>query len=199
MKNKVILTDCDGVLLDWEYSFDAWMRRHGYESKNEVGDDWEMASKFDIPREQLSRYIRMFNESAIMRKLPPLRDACHYVTKLHREHGFIFHCITSMTDDEYAQHLRKKNLIEMFGPTVFEKYIFLECGADKDQVLEQYRGTECWWVEDKPANADAGANVGLNSLLMAHPHNKDYEGRASRVSNWGEVYHKIVGTVYRGE
>ena len=31
MKEKVILVDCDGVLLDWGYSFNRWMDRHGYE------------------------------------------------------------------------------------------------------------------------------------------------------------------------
>ena len=30
MKNKVILTDCDGVILDWVYAFDQWMARHDY-------------------------------------------------------------------------------------------------------------------------------------------------------------------------
>jgi hypothetical protein len=30
MRNKIILTDCDGVSLDWEYAFDVWMREHGF-------------------------------------------------------------------------------------------------------------------------------------------------------------------------
>ena len=29
-RDKVILTDCDGVLLNWEYAFITWMKRHGY-------------------------------------------------------------------------------------------------------------------------------------------------------------------------
>ena len=27
LKNKVILTDCDGVLIDWTYGFHDWMKR----------------------------------------------------------------------------------------------------------------------------------------------------------------------------
>ena len=30
LENKVILTDADGVLFDWSYAFDQWMKRHGY-------------------------------------------------------------------------------------------------------------------------------------------------------------------------
>jgi hypothetical protein len=30
MKNKIILTDIDGVCCDWEYAFDVWMREHGF-------------------------------------------------------------------------------------------------------------------------------------------------------------------------
>ena len=29
--DKVILTDVDGVLLDWEYAFTQWMEKHNYE------------------------------------------------------------------------------------------------------------------------------------------------------------------------
>ena len=27
---KKIITDCDGVLLDWAFAFDVWMREQGY-------------------------------------------------------------------------------------------------------------------------------------------------------------------------
>ena len=191
MKNKVILTDCDGVMLDWEYAFDQWMKRHGYIVK--VTGDYRMDIKYGLEYNETKRLVRMFNESAWIRKLPPLRDAMYYVKKLHVEHGYIFHAITSLSNDQYAQHLRTKNLREMFGDTVFEKYVYLDTGADKDEVLEEYRDTGCWWVEDKPENADCGIGVGLNSLLVDHEHNRDYTGEAVRVSNWREIYTIITG------
>ena len=50
MKNKVILTDCDGVILDWEYSFKKWMTRHGYVV---VKDDcYDIAEAFSQLRTQ---------------------------------------------------------------------------------------------------------------------------------------------------
>lgn len=191
MNEKVILTDCDGVLLDWEYAFDRWMARHGY--RIQKPDTYSVAEKYDLGITNKSRLVRMFNESATIRKLPPFRDAIKYVRKLHEEHGYVFHAITSQTDDEYAQHLRTKNLCELFGPTVFEKYVYLDTGADKDEALAKYKDTGCYWIEDKPENAEVGLNVGLNSVLMSHRHNFDYEGNASIVRNWKEIYNLITG------
>ena len=191
MKNKVILVDCDGVLLDWEYSFDQWMKRHGYEIA--VDGPYQMKEKYGMPEKDIKRLIRMFNESATIRKLPPLRDAIKYVKKLHEEHGYIFHCVTSLSNDQYAQHLRTKNLIEMFGPSVFEKYTYLDTGADKDEALAEYKDTQCYWVEDKIKNAELGYDLGLKSILVEHTHNKDYSNNNIPVlKNWKEIYNSIV-------
>ena len=191
MKNKVILVDCDGVLLDWEYSFDQWMKRHGYEIA--VDGPYQMKEKYGMPEKDIKRLIRMFNESATIRKLPPLRDAIKYVKKLHEEHGYIFHCVTSLSNDQYAQHLRTKNLIEMFGPSVFEKYPYLDTGADKDEALAEYKDTQCYWVEDKIKNAEVGYDLGLKSILVEHTHNKDYSNSNIPVlKNWKEIYNSIV-------
>ena len=31
---QIILTDVDGVLLNWEYAFKCWMEQYGYELKD---------------------------------------------------------------------------------------------------------------------------------------------------------------------
>jgi len=191
LKEKTILVDCDGVLLDWEYAFDNWMARHDYKV-TQLGD-YLMDVKYGLDKPEAKRLIRMFNESATIRKLPPLRDAIHYVKKLHQEHGYVFHAITSLSNDTYSQHLRTKNLRELFGNTVFERYTYLDTGADKDEVLEEYRGTGCWWVEDKPANCEAGLKVGLNSVLVEHAHNADYQHPdVIKARNWKAIYQLIV-------
>jgi len=193
-KEKTILVDCDGVLLDWEYAFNGWMTRHGYtvvEGKETV---YKINERYGIERAEGKRLTRMFNESAWIRKLPPLRDAIKYVKKLHEDHGYVFHAITSLSDDPYSQHLRTKNLIELFGPTVFERYVYLDTGADKDHALNEYAHTDCYWVEDKPENADVGDWLGLDALLVAHEHNADVITRegVTRVLNWKEIYDIIT-------
>lgn len=191
MKEKLILTDADGVLFDWEYAFDRWMNYHGY-TVVETGN-YMMDVKYGLEYSEAKRLIRMFNESAWIRKLPPLRDAIHYVQKLHKEHGYIFDVITSLSSNNYSQHLRTKNLREMFGDTVFQNYVYLDTGADKDEVLKEYEGSGCYWIEDKPENADTGINFGLDSILVNHKHNESYNGKAKCVNNWKEIYKIITG------
>ena len=190
MKDKVILVDCDGVILDWVYAFGQWMKRHGFKEVNDTVYDIHI--RYNIDKKYAKMLVRMFNESATIRKLPPLRDAIKYIQKLHKDHGYIFHAVTSLSNDYYAQHLRTKNLIEMFGPTVFEKYTYLDTGADKDEALEEYRDTGCYWIEDKPENAHVGLKLGLNPYIMAHDFNAD-EKVIPRVQNWKELYEIITG------
>jgi len=190
MKEKVILTDCDGVILDWEYSFTQWMRRHGYAPFDE--SQYNVNERFNLERPFAKKLVRMFNESAEIRKVPPLRDAIKYVKKLHEEHGYVFHAITSLSNDQYAQHLRTKNLIELFGPTVFEKYTYLDCGADKDEALAEYQGTGCFWIEDKSQNCEAGIEAGLRGILMAHNYNANAPMGIPRVQTWKQLYEMIT-------
>jgi FMN phosphatase YigB (HAD superfamily) len=192
MKNKIILTDADGVLLDWEYAFDVYMRQHGF-NKTEGGNlKYNIGARYGIDMDQGKKLIKIFNESAHMGFLPPLRDAMYYVKRLHEEHGYVFHCITSLSKDENACELRKMNLKKLFGETAFEKFIFLDTGADKDEVLEQYRNTGYFWIEDKIVNAEVGHNLGLRSLLMEHGHNMDAYLPFPKVKNWKEIYEIIT-------
>jgi len=116
-----------------------------------------------------------------------------YVKRLHEEHGYVFHCITSLSEDDNAGKLRKMNLRKLFGKTAFEKFIILGTGDDKDEALGEYEGTECWWIEDKPENALAGLNVGLKPLLMEHGHNMSFKhDNIKKVKNWKEVYETIT-------
>jgi len=189
--DKVILTDCDGVLLDWEHSFSSWMDKKGFKTVDGYRDLYKVYKRYGVSREETKPLVRHFNESAWMEDIPPLRDAVKYVRKLHEEHGYVFHCITSMSDDDKAIALRQRNLDSVFGRGVFEVLTCLECGADKDDALLKYRDSECWWIEDKPANAELGTRFGLKSILVDHRYNKEYNG--TRANNWNDIYNMIIG------
>ena len=131
LSQQVILVDADGVLLDWEYAFDVWMQQHGF-NKVEGGNlKYNIGKRYNIDYEQGKKLIKMFNESAHIGFLPALRDSMYYVKRLHEEHGYVFHCITSLSKDENAQELRRMNLRKLFGKTAFDKFVFLDTAPTK--------------------------------------------------------------------
>jgi len=193
MSKKIILTDADGVLLNWEFAFGIWMDAHGFQKIAGSEFNYDIDKQYGIDKAQTKKLIKMFNESAAIGFLPPLRDAMHYVKRLHEEHGYIFHVITSLSSDSNAQELRKMNLQKLFGETAFAKFVILDTGADKDQALAEYQGSGYWWIEDKPANAEAGLAVGLNPIIMEHGHNMHYYNtKIKKFKNWREVYSWIA-------
>ena len=187
MKNNVILTDCDGVLVDWLYAFDMWMGRKGFKKIHE--EVYDLHECYGIEKNECKKLVQFFNESAAVADMPPLRDAIKYVKKLHEEKGYVFHCITSLSLDPHAAKLREKNIRALFGETAFEKIICLDTGADKDEALMPYLDSGCLWVEDKPENAVVGAKMGLTALLIEHDHNVDFVADdVIKVKNWKEIY-----------
>lgn len=187
---KIILSDVDGCLLDWETAFHSWMAQHGYTLVNP--DVYSMDVAYDIPREESKRLIKVFNESAWIGFLPALRDARSGVARLV-EHGYRFVCITSLSLDRKARMLRYSNLTDIFGKDVFNDVICLDTGADKDAALESYRDSGLWWIEDKLENAEVGHRMGLKSILMSHAHNnKPCSDGILRVSHWNEIADAIL-------
>ncbi len=191
--DRLILVDADGVLLDWEYAFNIWMQEHGFEQVPGSKLNYDMSIRYGISREQVKKLIRIFNESAAIGFLPALRDSMYYVKRLHEELGYRFHCITSLSLDPNAQRLREMNLAKLFGPTAFERVVCLDTGAHKDDALEEYEGTGCLWIEDKPENAEVGRGLGLRSMLMEHGHNMDHVNpHIPVVKNWRQAYEMIT-------
>lgn len=197
MYDNIILTDCDGVLLNWQKGFANWMIKHGFEPVvDNPAEIYHANEIFGISREESKLYVKMFNESAHIAYLNPLRDAMYYIDMLHRRHGYVFHVISSVTDDEIAGRLRIQNLENIFGTSVFERYTFLACGADKDEALEEYAKSGYYFIEDKLENAmlPQKHNYNIKPILMAHNYNKDSDGSIPRFQNWEGVYNHITGS-----
>lgn len=192
MKDKLILTDFDGVLGDWQTAFDTWMANQGYAiAIPDHQGEYRIGKQYGIPVEEAMQRVREFNNSEAIATVPALRDARQYINKLHYLHGYVFHCVTSLSKEEYAYRKREENLQELFGETAFEKLTCLDTGADKRTVLEQYRDTGCFFIEDNVVNAEVGAELGLTPILIAHGYNQECT-KFPRVHTWSEVYNLIT-------
>jgi len=188
--DKRIILDCDGVLLDWAYAFDVWMVEHGYSKISNTNQYYEQTRRYGISQVEAVSQIKKFNESGCVGFIPAFRDSVEYVTKLSKL-GWKFEVISCLDKDKYAQKLRQKNLLHLFGD-VFD---FIDCALDftvgKEQyLLDRYKGKNYYWIEDSVDHAESGKRVGLNSIVMDHPYNKEWDG--PRVKNWKDIYQIIT-------
>ena len=198
--NRIILTDVDGVLLEWENHFTKWMITRGHKLKEDYKSEYDMGKRFifysNVFNEDpnyIKLAIREFNKSAWMATQPPMPESQTWVKLLHAE-GWTFIPISSQTSDIPAQELRKRRLEELFGEDAFYNFHILETGQDKDDVLAEFHGTGLYFVEDKWTNALAGLRYGLKILFINHPYNQKYKHpNITRVSNWQNIYKIVTG------
>ena len=192
VKEKVILTDCDGVLLDWEEGFSVWMEHHGHELVEGYQFMYEMNERYGITKDQARKLIKTFNESAAIGFLPPLRDSQYYVKMLAEKHQFKFVVLTSLSLDPYAKELRIRNLNKIFGDC-FIDVICLDTGADKNialfELATKYPGN--FWIEDKPENVMAGVDAGFKGILIEHGHNMDFQDTFV-AKKWEDIYNLVT-------
>tara|TARA_B100000965_G_C19389170_1_gene668169 strand:+ start:246 stop:851 length:606 start_codon:yes stop_codon:yes gene_type:complete len=193
----IILTDADGVLLDWSNAFTHWMKGQGFSPITGTerfggGLQYDMSENFGFKNKgKMQDMIRTFNESARIGYLEPHKDAYWGVKKLH-EAGYVFHVITSLSTDKWAGMARTQNLKNIFGD-VFDKFVYLDTGADKDEALAEYKDTGLYWIEDKPDNAKLGASLGLKAVLLEHAFSKNIEiDNVTKVNSWSNICDLIL-------
>lgn len=187
---KIILTDCDGVLLDWVQTFEKWMEARGHVK---VADgEYDIDKTYGIHWEEAKDLAVEFNRSDNLTAMPPFRDAVEYVKKLHEEHGYVLHCISAVP--ESSLNIRRNNLEEIFGRSVIERVECTGTSANKRHILEEYKGSNYPWLEDKASNAAMGLDYGLRSFLMIHDYNEYYDHHDDliRVNGWKDIYELLT-------
>lgn len=194
---RLILTDVDGVLLDWETHFHDYMRSHGHEQAYESNSYWQESNYPHLSQDEAKKMVYHFNTSAWILGMPAFRDARTGVAKLV-ENGYKFVAITAMGDDPFSHQARKINLENIFGKDTFIELICTDMydPNSKFKDLCRFGGHGHPWIEDKPSNAELGAKLGYRSFLMSHKHNETYEpeNEIESVKSWAQICDSILDT-----
>jgi len=191
---KIIVTDCDGCLLDWWSGFFDHMYELGYERLPNTDHDYTLRKKFsgNLSESQIIKIVKEYNSSDKFQNLQPHKDAKTYVKKL-ADLGFKFHVVSSFSDRPEDIEKRRKNLINVFGDC-FEQIIGLSVDKSKQHALRSnYGDTEYLWIEDHFKNAEAGHEEGLRAILIDMPYNRQYNSsmipRTSYENPWRDIYY----------
>lgn len=186
--DKIILTDADGVLLDWNSTFESWMADRGYKKK--TSKHYELHLCYGIDPKLSYRLIKHFNESAAICQLSPYKDSKEWVKILY-ESGYKFRVISSFGTCKYAYQARLVNLKRIFGPAI-DSLITCDIGAKKDSELLPYKDSGIYWIEDKLENAIYGKELGLRSILLSQEHN-NHDTDITTVDSWEQIFRHITG------
>lgn len=188
--NKLILTDIDGVCLNWVGEFRRWMHYYHARPSERLGH-LSLSKMFSVPEEIITKYIFDFNTSLEFSNLPPLKNAQEYIKKL-RNKGYKFHAITAIGIDERSIFYRNKNIRQVFGFDSFDKILTVDYGASKRTPLLQYEGSGNLWVEDNLGHAKTGLELGMESILMTTESNINQKDIIiPRFESWKEIYEMI--------
>lgn len=192
--DNVIVTDFDGVAGYWEHGFHMWMLANGYRIA-QIGF-YDIEDMYGISTKEANMLIQAFNESAALKRLPPVKDAIKYIRKLHEDHGYVFHCISAIPNTQDMYEARMENIQNLFGKTAFERLILCGSSTNKKELLKEYKDTDCFWIEDLTKNAEYGLEYNMRCILMNQHYNETdkLNPRIRRVNNWKEIYSLINGT-----
>jgi len=192
MKNKLILTDMDDVLVSWVKGFALWFKKHhnpDFDADSEPAS-WDTSTWLGRPSAECMALIEAFNsgEHAEFGELPATKGSQEAITRLSAE-GFKFVVITAATTIPKAMKLRLENLDNLFGSAIAKAHI-VGLKDSKAPFLGMYDPTI--WIDDKHTHAVAGAENGHTSLLMDQLHNRDMTGPYTRVKDWSWVTARVL-------
>lgn len=193
---KLIITDVDGVMLDWHNTFIFYMVEKGYDiikDKNKIYND---AKEFELTQQKYSinENVREFNRSFLFSELPPLRDSFQYIRKFYENHGIQFLCVTSCGNTYDTKKARRINIERVFGNSIFDIQ-FLNIGESKYlslKKIKEFYDPICW-IEDKMQNAEHGFLCGMRSYFMKHDYNRNFVSKLDIqvVSSWKTIYEDL--------
>ena len=192
-KSKIILTDCDGVLLNWNKGFCEYMAGMNLPQLPNTDHEYSIGARHGINHLAAHEYVKSFNESSRIEYLEPLADSVEYVSKLV-DKGFRFIAVTSISSIPHAKEYRTKNLQSLFGD-IFDEVNCLPMGSSKASELERWGGSEYFWIEDHIRQAMAGHEAGLKTVLISHPYNEHFRTdlfpRVNFETPWKEIYEMV--------
>lgn len=197
-KEKIILTDADSVLVDWNKAFKEFMTEKGYISTPNCEKHYRLCEWYPSFNDQEIRELVLeLNTSNRIAKLEAFRDATEYVAKLNKI-GYTFICITALSQHPAARKYREENIDNLFGKGTFDhsRMICLNPNDSKYDSLKQWEDSGLYWIEDHFGHAESGYELGLKSILMANEYNKQFHTNLfPTVNSWKEIYEIINPTV----
>lgn len=179
---KVLLTDVDGVLVDWVGSFGRYAESQGHKLRMKTPETWEMTEWLGVEGSTIQKLIKEFNSSKAFAEIPVFKDALSALPEISRYYDLV--AITCCSSDPETVANRKKNL-EMLN-VKFKEIHCLNATESKSRLLNAYAPTI--WVEDRIEGAEAGHSAGHRAFLRDTTYNNNFSHPdIGRITSWNDI------------
>lgn len=175
MSKPIILTDIDGVVLEWVSNLPFFLQRYGKNPeiaiKCQVDKCWaENHELFDTPdKDRAWELFVEYCSSDLMKTLSPFEPTSLKVINRLKKH-FDFVAITAIGTDPFSKMYRASNLEALF-PGAFKEVHCVEFGASKVDVLKQYVGigtdVVCY-IDDSNAHVIDAMKLGFTGIQFGN-------------------------------
>lgn len=186
--------------MNWKKGFEEFALKNGYHrttDPEEELDMWHVEQFLSFKdRDEANAFIGVYCESEAMKYLEPLMDAQEYVNRIHEEFGYKFHIITSVSNNPVVKEYRQYNIESLFPKNAIKELSLTGRNESKADILKRYANSRYLWIEDHPANAMLGYELGLEAVLLRHSYNADFESNMiTMVKNWEDIYNMVKSNV----
>ena len=195
-KKPILLTDLDGVSIDWLKGFVNYMEHElGHKAEHLKPKHFSMIDIFpEIEKPYL--HIKDYQHTDHYREVESYKGS-YEAYKTLKEMGVSVIAVTSCGEEKKIQENRLYNLEKNF-PDIFDDIHLLDLGADKTQVLSKYDNSR--FIDDQLGNVLSGVKTGHKSYLWDMSYNKEDElpENAFRAENWNIIvddYKKELGLI----
>lgn len=184
-KLSFLLSDLDGVYVDWTTGFTKYMASIGHIAKHANPTVFTMQDIFP----QLEKpwlHIRDYQQSEFYAKVKPYDGALEAYKEV-KANGIEIIAITSCGLEPETVRMRKEFVA---AQGVFSDLFMLDMGASKTDVLKKFSNAA--FIDDQEHVALEGVNAGHLSLLKTMPYNIDVKHhKLSRVSDFNEIINHL--------
>jgi hypothetical protein len=181
---EYLLTDVDGVLLDWTTAFAEYMRSLGFKVPNTPPPTYKLCEWLGMTDAEILKHIHDFNESAAFSRVPAFDDAVSMLSFMAVRFKIV--AISCCSESQFSRDNRVKNLKDKFGD-IFADIVLLPLRVSKTEVLSKYPKGSIW-VEDRFGYAKEGLELGMKTYLLSRPYNLGYgKPGITHCNSWFDV------------
>ena len=194
-----IITDVDGVLLDWFSAFEKWIVEvKGIKPLHSTTPStYKLTDKYPLTFKKIVDYIAEFNSSETFGNLKAIDGAVEYLGKLLADNTKEVVWLSSGSvegKEEECFDMRSKNLKDHFGVDIPGTLLVMQ--ASKEEYLKKYKeeyGDSLVFIEDSLEHAEAAIKLGIKTILLNYSYNNNNKSSKllRKAKDWKEIYSQI--------